>query len=200
MRNESGNSFARYTGRHAPREFPAPRRVARASPFRTSWLDHTPTMASAKGIVAAPAGSRPGPGRAQGNLGPRGRNTAILVSTDFGRTASINARRSTDHGTGAASLFVRRRGVGRRACWRAGPGWRASACTRIGIVRPTGTSRRQRVCTIHLGVADCRARFPGLPESAAIRPLWIDAPFLAGNPPSNLRANRFSRAPVGPRQ
>jgi len=39
-------------------------------------------------------------------LGPVWRNTAILLATEFGRTAAANGTRGTDHGTGSAAFLV----------------------------------------------------------------------------------------------
>jgi uncharacterized protein (DUF1501 family) len=39
-------------------------------------------------------------------LGPVWRDTAVLVATEFGRTAATNGTRGTDHGTGAAAFLV----------------------------------------------------------------------------------------------
>jgi uncharacterized protein (DUF1501 family) len=40
------------------------------------------------------------------SLGPVWRKTAVLVATEFGRTAAINGTRGTDHGTGAAAFVM----------------------------------------------------------------------------------------------
>ncbi|HUA90182.1 MAG TPA: DUF1501 domain-containing protein, partial [Steroidobacteraceae bacterium] len=39
-------------------------------------------------------------------LGPAWSDTAVLLVTEFGRTAAVNGTRGTDHGTGAAALLV----------------------------------------------------------------------------------------------
>jgi uncharacterized protein (DUF1501 family) len=39
-------------------------------------------------------------------LGPLWQNTAVLVVTEFGRTAAINGARGTDHGTGGCAFLV----------------------------------------------------------------------------------------------
>ena len=39
-------------------------------------------------------------------LGPIWNDTAILLATEFGRTAAVNGTRGTDHGTGAAAFLV----------------------------------------------------------------------------------------------
>jgi uncharacterized protein (DUF1501 family) len=39
-------------------------------------------------------------------LGPAWRDTAVLLATEFGRTAATNGTRGTDHGTGSAAFLV----------------------------------------------------------------------------------------------
>jgi uncharacterized protein (DUF1501 family) len=39
-------------------------------------------------------------------LGPRWRDTVIVVATEFGRTARINGTQGTDHGTGTTALLA----------------------------------------------------------------------------------------------
>jgi len=39
-------------------------------------------------------------------LGPVWKNTAVVLATEFGRTAAINGTRGTDHGTGAAAFLL----------------------------------------------------------------------------------------------
>ena len=39
-------------------------------------------------------------------LGPRWRDTVIVVATEFGRTARINGTQGTDHGTGTVALLA----------------------------------------------------------------------------------------------
>jgi uncharacterized protein (DUF1501 family) len=39
-------------------------------------------------------------------LGPRWRDTVIVVATEFGRTARINGTQGTDHGTGTIALLA----------------------------------------------------------------------------------------------
>ena len=40
------------------------------------------------------------------SLGPTWSRTAVLIATEFGRTAAANGTRGTDHGTGAAALLL----------------------------------------------------------------------------------------------
>src|SRR5262249_2993393 len=39
-------------------------------------------------------------------LGPVWNDTAVLLATEFGRTAAINGTRGTDHGTAAAAFLI----------------------------------------------------------------------------------------------
>ena len=58
----------------------------------------------------------------QNGLGDKWRDTAIVVATEFGRTARINGTDGTDHGTGTIALLARRRDQGRSGDLRlAGP-------------------------------------------------------------------------------
>ncbi|MDB5380535.1 MAG: hypothetical protein JWO26_167, partial [Rhodospirillales bacterium] len=45
-------------------------------------------------------------GALRGALGPVWRRTAVLVMTEFGRTASLNGSGGTDHGTGGAAFLL----------------------------------------------------------------------------------------------
>jgi uncharacterized protein (DUF1501 family) len=40
------------------------------------------------------------------DLGPAWQHTAVLLLTEFGRTAAINGTRGTDHGTATAAFLV----------------------------------------------------------------------------------------------
>ena len=61
-------------------------------------------------------------------LGPLWPQTAVLVVTEFGRTAAMNGTRGTDHGTGGCAFLVGRRGARRpRHRGLAGPCTRGAA-------------------------------------------------------------------------
>ena len=75
---------------------------------------HTPTKAVRRD--SSPDASRhlmQGWQRSARSSGPIWRDTAVLLVTEFGRTAAINGTRGTDHGTAAAAFLLRRRGCGR---------------------------------------------------------------------------------------
>jgi uncharacterized protein (DUF1501 family) len=69
-------------------------------------------------------------------LGPAWRNTAVLLATEFGRTAASNGTRGTDHGTGSAALLLGGAVAGGRvlADW---PGLGAAALYEGRDLRPT---------------------------------------------------------------
>ncbi|MDE2252480.1 MAG: DUF1501 domain-containing protein [Gammaproteobacteria bacterium] len=69
-------------------------------------------------------------------LGPVWRNTAVLLATEFGRTAAANGTRGTDHGTGSAAFLVGGAVVGGRvlADW---PGLGAANLYEGRDLRPT---------------------------------------------------------------
>ncbi len=70
------------------------------------WDTHA-NQGGAKGILSARLG---GLDRAlkslADELGPLWRQTAVLVVTEFGRTAAVNGTRGTDHGTGGCAFLV----------------------------------------------------------------------------------------------
>ena len=72
---------------------------------------------------AAAGGARQGlTSRWPTSLGPLWPQTAVLVVTEFGRTAAMNGTRGTDHGTGGCAFLVGRRRARRpRDCRLAGP-------------------------------------------------------------------------------
>ncbi len=81
----------------------APANGARIAMIETGgWDTHTGQRArlgaNLKGLDAMIAALRDG-------LGPDWANTAVLVATEFGRTAAVNGTGGTDHGTGAAAML-----------------------------------------------------------------------------------------------
>ncbi len=71
------------------------------------WDTHANQGAGGQGQLAARLKALDGGVRAlKESLGPVWRRTAVLLVTEFGRTASANGSRGTDHGTGAAAFLV----------------------------------------------------------------------------------------------
>ncbi len=72
----------------------------------TGWDTHA-NEGSAEGQLAARlAALDAGLRTLKEQLGPVWRDTAVVLATEFGRTAAINGTRGTDHGTGAAAFLV----------------------------------------------------------------------------------------------
>jgi uncharacterized protein (DUF1501 family) len=72
----------------------------------TGWDTHA-NEGAAQGQLAARLGALDtGLRTLKEQLGPVWRETAVLVATEFGRTAATNGTRGTDHGTGAAAFLL----------------------------------------------------------------------------------------------
>ena len=99
---------ARYTEVvHAAAEFLRRDDGPKVAVFDTTGWDTHANEGSAQGqlagrLAALDAGLR----TLKEQLGPVWRDTAVLLATEFGRTAAINGTRGTDHGTGAAAFLV----------------------------------------------------------------------------------------------
>lgn len=103
-------------------------------------------------------------------LGPVWRNTAVLIATEFGRTAAINGTRGTDHGTGAAAFLLGGAVSGGRvlADW---PGLSRGALYEGRDLRPTRDLRvvMKGVLRDHLGVTATALEGKVFPESGGVR-------------------------------
>ena len=106
------------------------------------------------------------------SLGPVWRNTAVLVATEFGRTAAINGTRGTDHGTGAAAFLLGGAVAGGRvlADW---PGLSRANLLDSRDLKPTRDLRAvmKGVLRDHLGVPAGALDSSVFPGSAAARPM-----------------------------
>jgi uncharacterized protein (DUF1501 family) len=70
------------------------------------WDTHA-NQGGAKGLLATRLGGLDGGLKALADgLGPLWPQTAVLVVTEFGRTAAVNGTRGTDHGTGGCAFLV----------------------------------------------------------------------------------------------
>ena len=100
------------------------------------------------------------------------RHTAVLVATEFGRTAAINGTLGTDHGTGAAAFLLGGAVAGGRviADW---PGLGRAALHENRDLRPTTDLRAvmKGVLRDHLEVSTGALASTVFPGSAAVRPL-----------------------------
>jgi uncharacterized protein (DUF1501 family) len=72
----------------------------------TGWDTHA-NEGAAQGQIAVRLGALDQALRSlKESLGPVWNHTAILIATEFGRTAALNGTRGTDHGTGAAAFLL----------------------------------------------------------------------------------------------
>jgi uncharacterized protein (DUF1501 family) len=106
------------------------------------------------------------------SLGPVWRQTAVLVATEFGRTAAINGTRGTDHGTGAAAFLLGGAVNGGRVI----ADWPGLARHRLYEGRDLAPTRDLRavmkgVLRDHLGVPAAALDGPVFPDSGRVRPL-----------------------------
>jgi uncharacterized protein (DUF1501 family) len=105
-------------------------------------------------------------------LGPAWQRTAVLIVTEFGRTAAANGTRGTDHGTGAAAFLIGGAVRGGRVVshW---PGLAAGALHQGRDLRPTTDLRSvmKGVLADHLQVPANALEREVFPDSAAARPL-----------------------------
>jgi len=105
-------------------------------------------------------------------LGPTWKNTAVLIATEFGRTAAINGTRGTDHGTGAAAFLVGGAVQGGRvvADW---PGLSSSSLYEGRDLKPTLDIRSvmKGVLADHLHVPNSALENDVFPDSAKVRPV-----------------------------
>ncbi len=106
------------------------------------------------------------------SLGPVWRNTAVLVATEFGRTAAINGTRGTDHGTGAAAFLLGGAVAGGRVLtdW---PGLARPNLLENRDLKPTRDLRSvmKGVLRDHLGVPARALDTQVFPDSAGVRPM-----------------------------
>lgn len=138
----------------------------------SGWDTHA-NQGGAKGVLATRLG-----GLDQGlrsladGLGPLWPQTAVMVVTEFGRTAAVNGTRGTDHGTGGCAFLVGGavRGGQVIADW---PGLRRSALLENRDLKPTLDLR-----SIFKGVLDEHMRVDAtslakrvFPDSNGARPL-----------------------------
>jgi uncharacterized protein (DUF1501 family) len=105
-------------------------------------------------------------------LGPVWKDTAVLIATEFGRTAAINGTRGTDHGTGAAAFLLGGAVQGGRvvADW---PGLSSSALYEGRDLKPTLDMRSvmKGVLAEHLRVPTAALESDVFPDSAKVRGL-----------------------------
>jgi uncharacterized protein (DUF1501 family) len=106
------------------------------------------------------------------SLGGTWKRTAVLIVTEFGRTAATNGTRGTDHGTGAAAFLLGGAVNGGRVVtdW---PGLANSALYQGRDLKPTTDLRSvmKGVLADHLGVPMPALDREVFPDSASAKPL-----------------------------
>jgi uncharacterized protein (DUF1501 family) len=138
----------------------------------TGWDTHA-NEGSAEGqlavrLAALDAGLR----TLKDELGPVWSDTAVLLATEFGRTAAVNGTRGTDHGTATAAFLVGGAVQGGRvlADW---PGLSGRALYQGRDLQPTTDLRSvlKGVLAEHLLVSTAALENSVFPDSAAARPV-----------------------------
>ena len=104
-------------------------------------------------------------------LGARWADTAVVVMTEFGRTAAMNGTGGTDHGTGGAAFLLGGAVAGGRviADW---PGLSRAALLDGRDLRPTASlyAPLKAALTQHLGIPAGHVELAVFPDSTASRP------------------------------
>jgi uncharacterized protein (DUF1501 family) len=108
----------------------------------------------------------------ESGLGPRWRDTVVVVATEFGRTARINGTDGTDHGTGTIALLAGGAVKGGRviADW---PTLKPASLYQGRDLMPTTDLRAviKGVLSDHLGIGEGTLASSVFPDSAATRPM-----------------------------
>ena len=145
----------------------------RVAVFDTTGWDTHANEGGAEGQLAGRLGALDkGLATLRQELGPVWSDTAVLLVTEFGRTAAVNGTRGTDHGTGAAAFLLGGAVAGGRviADW---PGLSARALYQGRDLNPTLDLRSvfKGILGEHLGVPARALDDSVFPESAATRAL-----------------------------
>ena len=141
--------------------------------FDTHGWDTHANEGAAQGQLAARLGELDaGLAALRQELGPAWNDTAVLLLTEFGRTAALNGTRGTDHGTATAAFLLGGAVAGGRvlADW---PGLAPRALYQGRDLAPTLDLRSVLKCllTEHLAVPPRTLEHEVFPDSAGARPL-----------------------------
>jgi uncharacterized protein (DUF1501 family) len=148
----------------------------RVAVFDTSGWDTHANEGGAQGQLAGRLAALDGAlATFKAELGPAWADTAVLLVTEFGRTAAVNGTRGTDHGTATVALLLGGAVAGGRvhADW---PGLSARALYQGRDLAPTLDLRAvlKGILGEHLGVPPRALEehvFPGSAAAAALRGL-----------------------------
>src|SRR5262252_265392 len=141
--------------------------------FDTSGWDTHANEGGAQGLLAGRLGELDaGLATLHQELGPAWQHTAVLLVTEFGRTAGINGTRGTDHGTATVAFLAGGAVAGGRviADW---PGLSPHALYQGRDLAPTLDLRSVLKCVLseHLAVSTRALDQDVFPGSAAAKPL-----------------------------
>jgi uncharacterized protein (DUF1501 family) len=141
--------------------------------FDTSGWDTHANEGAAQGQLAGRLGELDaGLATLHQELGPAWRHTAVLLITEFGRTAAINGTRGTDHGTATVAFLVGGAVAGGRviADW---PGLSSRALYQGRDLAPTIDLRSvlKGVLSEHLSIPARALERDVFPDSAGASPL-----------------------------
>lgn len=158
---------------HATASFLRSEDGPRIAVFDASGWDTHANEGGAEGQLAARlAGLDAGLRTLKEELGPVWRETAVMVVTEFGRTAAVNGTRGTDHGTAAAAFLLGGAVDGGRviAKW---PGLSAHALYQGRDLAPTLDLHcvLKGLLAEHLQVPTRALETSVFPDSAAAKPL-----------------------------
>jgi uncharacterized protein (DUF1501 family) len=138
----------------------------------TGWDTHANEGAAEGQLSARLSGLDAGLRALKEELGPVWRDTAVMVVTEFGRTAAVNGTRGTDHGTAAAAFLLGGAVDGGRivAKW---PGLSARALYQGRDLAPTLDlhSVLKGLLADHLQVPTRALERSVFPDSAAAKPM-----------------------------
>jgi uncharacterized protein (DUF1501 family) len=175
MSSDSGSDAKRY-GRYdeivdAAGSFLRSEEGPQVAVFDTTGWDTHANEGDAKGQLSGRLAGLDGSLRKlKDQLGPSWNDTAVMIVTEFGRTAAVNGTRGTDHGTGAAAFLVGGAVKGGRvvAEW---PGLSASALYQGRDLRPTTDVRSvlKGILADHLDVAPRAIEKSVFPDSGSAR-------------------------------
>jgi len=138
----------------------------------TGWDTHANEGGAEGQLAGRLAALDKGLATLKGDLGPVWKDTAVLLVTEFGRTAAINGTRGTDHGTATMALFTGGAVAGGRviADW---PGLSSRALYQGRDLTPTLDLRcvLKGVLAEHLGIPERDLEAAVFPQSERARAL-----------------------------
>ena len=138
----------------------------------TGWDTHANQGAETGQLANSFAALDAGVAALKEELGPVWRDTAVVIMTEFGRTAAPNGNRGCDHGTASAAFVLGGAVAGGRviADW---PGLAPNQLNEGRDLRATIDLRAvlKGVLADHLGVSNAILNTNAFPDSAAVGPM-----------------------------